>query len=63
MSDEEFRDSVVLAALGMFSMNEKDMHYLRQGNSSPKHDLIARFCFDLADAVVKEKRQRESEDV
>lgn len=55
--DEEFRSKAALTALRLFSMGDKEVEMLKQGEY-PQHALVAEFCYGVADAMVAERRRR-----
>lgn len=51
------RDMYAGGAMGLFSMDEKNVTGLLAGETFD-HQLVARFCFDLADAMIAERAKR-----
>mgnify|MGYP001584492729 CR=1 FL=1 len=57
MADNEFRERAALAALRMFKADGEVIARLQHGES-PQHELVAKFCYGLADAMVRERNRR-----
>jgi hypothetical protein len=38
-------------------MDDVDVYKLVQGRELPRHDLVARFCYDLADAMLAARKK------
>lgn len=49
-SEIELRDYFAAQAIRMFSLNDAEV-------AKPRHDIAARFCYDLADAMLAEREK------
>lgn len=56
--DDWWRDQFALAALRMFSMGDEGCKLLQSTTQWPQHELVAKFCWDVADAMMKEREKR-----
>jgi hypothetical protein len=45
------RDYFAAKAVTLFTLEDKDVVAIREG-AQPAHDVVARFCYDLADAML-----------
>lgn len=50
------RDMFAGMAIGLFSMKEEDITNMLLGRD-PGHDVVAKFCYDLADAMIAERNK------
>lgn len=53
----ELRDFFAAQAVHCFTLNDVEVAKLRSGQY-PRHDLVAKFCYDLADALLQQREQR-----
>ena len=54
------RDEIALVAMRLFSMDSEGVRMLQTGNY-PQHHVVAKFCYDLADAMIDEGHKRDVE--
>lgn len=54
------RDRFALQALGQFSITEECVEMLQQGRYA-QHELVAKFCYGVADAMLKERDKHSTE--
>lgn len=58
--DDEFHQHVVIQALGLFRMDDECVGLLQRGQY-PQHELVVKFCYGIADAMLTERiKRRES---
>lgn len=50
------RDWFAGQAIGLFSLNDDEVSRIRSG-VSPLHGVVAKFCYGLADAMLKEREE------
>jgi hypothetical protein len=50
------RDYFAAAAVTLFTLEDKDVAALREG-AQPAHDVVAKFCYELADAMLAERKE------
>lgn len=50
------RDYFAAKAIGLFGIEEKQLADLIQGDT-PNHEVVARFCYGLADAMMAEREK------
>lgn len=55
--DDEMRDEIAFRAMRLFSVDLTDINnfhsWVKLG-----YDFVAKFCYDLADAMLEERRKR-----
>lgn len=56
--EENLRDDFACEAIGLFPLGDSDLVKLGQG-WTPDHKVVAKFCYDLADAMIEERRKRD----
>ena len=61
IKDAVWRDRFAGQALRLFTMMDEDIQKLQAG-AAPQHKKVAKFCYDLADAMLAERRKREGGD-
>lgn len=49
------RDYFAAQAVGLFQLNDENIKAMMMQQGSPMHDLVAQFCYGLADAMMKER--------
>ena len=54
------RDSFAVQALSLFHLTEEDVLAFERGEK-PNHKLVAKFCYDLAEAMIEEMLDRNYE--
>jgi hypothetical protein len=57
VNDIELRDYFAAQALGLWMVDDEDLKKIKCG-LEPDHELIAKFCYDLAEAMLKERTRR-----
>ena len=53
----QLRETFAACAISCFYVEEKDVAALQRGVPA-QHDIVARFCWDLADAMMAERKRR-----
>ena len=56
-SEIELRDFFAAQAIHCFTLNDVEVTKLLSGEY-PRHDLVARFCYGLADAMMAQRNKR-----
>lgn len=56
--EANLRDIYAGLAINCFSLDNDDVRKLQSHNSYAQHELVAKFCYDLADAMITERRKR-----
>lgn len=49
------RDMFAVQAISLFPLSERDVSALQNGET-PNHRLVAKFCYELADAMMAERQ-------
>lgn len=58
--DDEFHQHMLIQALGLFEMDDECVEMLQHGQY-PQHELVVKFCYGIADAMLAERvKRRES---
>lgn len=52
--ENNLRDAIAIEAINIFSTNKEDILKILE-NIPARHDLVAKFCYDLANAMIKER--------
>ena len=50
------RDKFADSAIKLFPLTEENVYELKAGTGDPRHDLVAGFCYDLADAMLEARK-------
>lgn len=61
LDDEEaaLRDKFAIAAIYCFTLNDDGVAKLLSPEGGyPRHDVVAKFCYDLANTMIAERRRR-----
>lgn len=58
VSDGLLRDFFAGQAIHCFTLTSENVAQLEQGVGSPQHDLVATFCYALADAMLKARERK-----
>lgn len=48
------RDYYAGQAIKLFPLSQENIDQLQSGKAAPNHAVVAKFCCDLADALIKE---------
>lgn len=56
-AESRLRDLFAGRALGLFPLSDQNLAALQNGRR-PNHALVARFCYDAADALIAERKKR-----
>lgn len=56
-SEIELRDYFAAQAIHCFQLQDKDMDILVHEQGRPMHEVAAKFCYGLADAMMKERER------
>ncbi len=51
------REALAMAALNMWKIEEGDLEKIQAGHSA-KHSVVAKFCIEVADAMIEELRKK-----
>ena len=51
------RDKFADSAISLFPLADDDVRALVSGAMRPRHDIVAKFCYDLADAMLEERKK------
>lgn len=57
LEEMKMRDEIALHALRLFQIDREDMSRWERG-ISPRHEWVAKFCYDVADAFLAERKKR-----
>lgn len=52
--ENNLRDDIAIEAINLFSTDKEDILKILE-NIPARHDLVAKFCYDLANAMIKER--------
>jgi len=52
------RDWFAGRAINLFPLTAPEINRLISGDGYPDHDLVSKFCYDLADAMLKAREQK-----
>lgn len=52
--ESELRDNIAIEAINLFSTDKEDILKILE-NIPARHDIVAKFCYDIANAMIKER--------
>lgn len=56
-SEIELRDYFAAHAVHCFQLDDASINVIIRGAGTPMHEVVAKFCYDFADAMMKERRR------
>lgn len=57
-SESELRDYFAGQAIGLLVLDSTNIRSLQENKGYPMHELVADFCYNLADAMLKRREKK-----